>query len=192
MTVLDWKESDGRLVWVDIETTGLDKETDVLLEVCFKITDLDLNVKSRFHSLIWMDNYLDKWGNVIEVVREMHTKNKLINEAHERGSAIQIAESHLLEWLLRHDIGADDPLCGSSVQFDRDWLTYLMPNCMRFFSHRNIDVSTVKELCRRFNPTLFEKLEEDVKPKKLHRADPDIMDTIEEFRWYRDNFLWVA
>jgi oligoribonuclease len=177
------------LIWTDIETTGLDKNKEVLLEVGFRVTDLDLNEMDYFHAIVWMPHYDLVIDNAVKFVLDMHTKNGLLTEAQLTGETLDVVAARLGSWLSSINVD-DEPLCGSSVQFDREWLTHLFPNVMSAFSHRNIDVSTVKELCKRFNPILASKLEEDVVPQKMHRVNPDITDTIEEFEFYRDNFLF--
>jgi len=179
-----------RLIWTDIETTGLDPETEGLLEVGFRITDIDLNEEASFHMLVWEPGYSNILKHTEDVVLDMHNKNNLLLDAESIGEPIDVVGEQLQQWLEDMEVTKDEPLCGSSVQFDRDWLTMLFPNSMSMFAHRNIDVSTVKELCKRYNPELFEKLEEDVVPQKMHRVHPDITDTIDLFEYLRDNFLF--
>lgn len=181
-----------RLIWTDIETTGLDKEKEVLLEVGFRVTDLELKYVKGFSALIWMPNYSFKIAHADDFVKKMHAKNVLFEDAEEHGKPIDQVGADLLKWATKLGVTKEDPLCGSSVQFDREWLTYLFPEVMDLFSYRNIDNSSVKELCRRYNPVLYDKLEEDTKPQKIHRVAPDLTDTINEAKFYLDNFLWVA
>ena len=120
----------------------------------------------------------------------MHTKSGLWEEAVTQGIRPQAAVTGLVNWLIKYDVNNTEPLCGSSVQFDRNWLDYHMPEVISHFSYRNIDISTVKELCRRYNPELYKKIAVDVVPLKDHRVMSDLDDTIAEFKFYRDNFLF--
>ena len=184
--------TEERLIWCDIETTGLDPNKEMLLEVGFKITDLELNVLSETSELFWSDEYAEYCvkKNIDPYVWEMHSKSKLWDYAKRAGSSPYIARVGIIQWLEANNVTKNEPICGSSVQFDRGWLDVWIPEAIGQFSYRNIDVSTIKELCRRYNPELYAKLAEDVTPKKEHRALPDIDDTIEEFRGYRDSFLF--
>ena len=120
----------------------------------------------------------------------MHKKSKLWTVAQSGGSTPGEARTWIYEWIKSHGVSKNEPLCGSSVQFDRAWLDMWMPEVINQFSHRNIDISTLKELCRRYNPSLYAKLDDEVPPRKLHRALPDLDDTIAEFKFYRDSFLF--
>ena len=181
-----------RLVWTDIETTGLDPAKEVILEVGFKITDLTLHVVDNFSVCIWNEAfYANKVREANDLVKDMHDKSGLFEDASMNGVEPDEAEAMILHWLDKNEIGREDPMCGSSVQFDRGFLAEQMPDVANTFSYRNIDMSSVKELCRRFNPILYSKLDEDTNPQKAHRVSPDIDDTINEAEFYLDNFLWV-
>ena len=181
-----------RLVWVDIETTGLDAKGNLLLEVGFKITDLNLETLDEKDWVIWGSEY-DSFcieSNIDSFVWEMHRKSGLWHDAKQNGLPPTLAKNQINEWLLGHKISSADPLCGSSVQFDRRWLDVHMPAVTEQFSYRNIDTSSIKELCRRYNPELYAKLDESTNPVKLHRAMSDLDDTVNEFGFYLENFLF--
>lgn len=186
--------SDERLIWVDLETTGLDPKKEVPLEIGFTITDLDLNILDTFHALIWEDYFEKVIGQCDPFVEQMHATSGLLVEARDQGRPLDSAVTRLEDWLT--EVGVDksdgdgEPLCGSSVQFDRGWMEEWFPDQVARFSYRNIDISSVKELCKRYNPLMYAKIKEDLEPMKLHRALPDLKDTIAEFEWYRDNFLF--
>jgi oligoribonuclease len=182
------------MIWVDIETTGLDPLNDTILEVGFCVTDTELKVVSEFDVLIWdagSQTYVDKADTF---VKKMHGPDgtDLFRIAKEEGIRWADAERALLGWMAEVGVTKDDPLCGSSVHFDRGFLKDQLDTIESQFSHRNIDNSTIKELCRRYNPNVYASVDEFTHPKKLHRAMPDLADTIEEHGFYMDNFLWVA
>lgn len=182
-----------RFVWVDLETMGLDPEKDPIVEMGFRITDIDLNTIDDFEVQIWTSPYFDQCReNAIQYVKDMHKQSGIYTDGpHLSTGAVtpEIALGEALDWLRGHGIQKTEPLCGSSVQFDRSMLHEQYPDVEALFSYRNIDISTVKELCRRLNPDVYERLEEVAPAKKLHRVLSDLDDTISEFRFYRDEFL---
>ena len=189
-------ESKDRMIWIDTETFGLNPQTDYLLEVGFKITDLQLNTIDNFEIQIWQPfTYaarlvLCQTIPKDEIVLEMHRKSGLFTDAQEYGVTILEAEHFMNQWLDMHQVNGEDPMCGSSIQFDRGMLEVQFPSIFSRFHYRNIDVSTVKELCRRFAPEIYEKKGEG--RESLHRVTPDLEDTLVEFRYYRDAFFWAT
>ena len=184
--------TEGRLVWTDIETSGLDPDECQMLEVGFRITDLELNTLAEKSVLIWNDTWVELLteDKVNPLVWNMHIKSELWVDAALYGITLDVATEMLLDWFEENDVDNTEPLCGSSVQFDRGWLEAHMPEVISKFSYRNIDISSVKELCRRYNPVLYAKLDTEILPKKAHRVLSDLDDTISEFKFYRDNFLF--
>ena len=188
--------SDDRMVWIDTETFGLNPKTDYLMEVGFKITDLDLKTIDQFEVKIWQPftysaRLVEAQSNPKdEFVLNMHNESGLFYDAQANGRNILSAEALMHTWLDLHEIDGDDPMCGSSVQFDRGMLEAQFPSVFKRFHYRNIDVSTVKELCRRFAPQIYEKKGEG--PVSQHRVMPDLVDTINEFKFYTENFMWVT
>jgi oligoribonuclease len=183
---------DDRFVFVDIETTGLDHLTDLILEVGIVITDSDLQLIDMYDVQIWESPTYDrKWESVDAFVRNMHDKSGLYDQCRAEGLIPTDAENLLYEWLDGHGV-RNVPLAGSSVHFDRSFLYEDMPKLHSVFGYRNIDVSSIKELCRRVNPDLLAKLDSHTTRKEHHRAVDDCQDTIGELRFYLDNFLWVA
>lgn len=192
--------SDEKLVWIDTETFGLIPEDCPIIEIGILITDLELNEIAKTEQTIWEPWYetvLDdlkfdsaKYKGAAKYVYDMHQSSGLWDLAKKTGVSIEQTQSDLTWWLKEQGVSKLDPMCGSSVQFDRLMLAYHMPAVHDIFSYRNIDNSTLKELCRRYNPILYSKLEEETKPKKAHRVISDLYDTVAEFRFYRDNFLF--
>lgn len=172
-------------VWTDIETTGLEVGEQVILEVGFVLTDSEFNTLDAQSWMLWDDDlYPAKVEAMPEFVRDMHTKNGLLEEAERRGVAPDDFVVEFTELVDDWKINGDDPLCGSSVQFDRAHLTFLADKPMGLFSYRNIDVSSFKETFRKRRPSILEELETTVSYQKLHRVLPDIDDTIGEYKFY--------
>lgn len=191
----------NRLVWTDLETFGLDPERDPIIEIGFLLTDLELKPIDKFTTLIWEEGVYDTaYKNLLKdaenggdgkFVLDMHNKSGLWDAARSLGGSIALAATEVHEWLDEHDINGKDPLCGSSVGFDRGMLGTQFPDIEQRFHYRNIDISSLKELCLRYNPRVAAKMSEVTSPQKLHRSLPDLMDTIGEFQFYLDNFLWT-
>lgn len=184
-----------RLVWCDTETTGLDPMMDQLLEVGFLITDLEFVELDRMKVIIQPgDMAVIQEDQVIPFVWDMHTKSGLWSDI-KNGAGYRLHEAiPMVEAFLdKHEVCTEDPICGSSVQFDRSWLGRWMPTAMGKFSYRNIDVSTLKELMLRLSPDIYVEMPDDAKVmnRKTHRVIEDIEDTISELRFYRNEFLYV-
>lgn len=185
--------------WVDVETFGLDPEKDMLIEVGIKVTDIDLNVITEGHWLIWGPYHKQRLSRLridaengnenAQFVWTMHTNNGLFREAAEYGLPAHQVEDEIVSWMKRNEV-TGFPMCGSSVDFDRKFLLEWMPEVVDQFHYRVIDNSTVKELCRRYNPELFKKVPEAkyVAPE-WHRTKLCLEDTLTEFKFYRDEFL---
>ena len=181
-------------VLVDYETTGLDAAAGLPLELAMLVLNDDLDILAQHQSLIVPPTDI-LWDDLAEVspkVVEMHTKSGLraaITEAMDDESAPGLfeVEQDFMEFLIVNE-ATGLPMCGSSVQFDRGWMRVHQPDLESRFHYRNIDISTVKELCRRYNPSVFAKA--PVKNEK-HRSLADCLETREELGFYLDNFLFV-
>ena len=175
------------LVWIDCEMTGLDPEKDCLVEIAVVITDIQLNVvdkgldlviKPRPESLAGMDDY----------VRNMHTTSGLINEF-DNGLELKDAEAQALDYIKKYVPTAKlSPLAGNTIGTDRMFISRYMPDLDGHLHYRNIDVSTIKELAKRWFPKAYFQA-----PKKVggHRALADILESIDELRHYRQS-VFVA
>lgn len=191
-------EATDRFVFIDIETTGLDQTVEDVLEIGVRITDRELDTIDEFDVLIWNTPKYDQRLEQLKLVPDgfvyqMHDKSGLWEAAQGSGVPEDEAERLVADFLRGHGVGPDteEPMCGSSVQFDRAFLAEQYPVIHNLFSYRNIDTSTIKELCKRLNPKVYEQMEKYTSPQKLHRVIPDIEDTIDELRFYRDNFLFL-
>ena len=177
---------DDRLVWVDLEMTGLDVETDVIVEIACIVTDASLAaVDDGIELIVHAD--ADALARMNDFVREMHTKSGLLPEIERSTVDVTAAQLATLEYVKRHVPKASTaPLCGNSIGTDRGFLARYMSELDEYLHYRSVDVSSLKELCRRWHPEIYRK-----RPGKAenHRALEDIRDSIEELRFYRDNLL---
>jgi oligoribonuclease len=169
------------LVWIDCEMTGLNVEKDCLVEIAVVVTDSELNVLDPGLDLVIKPNpeSLAKMG---EFVTEMHTASGLINEFDD-GHDLATAERMVLEYIQRWvSDPRQAPLAGNSIGTDRMFINRYMPTLDSFLHYRNIDVSSIKELTRRWFPKVYFQL-----PKKDggHRALADILESIKELKYYR-------
>ena len=177
--------TDDRLVWIDCEMTGLDVVSDALVEIACVVTGPDLApVHEGFTTVIKPPARAAE--SMDDVVVNMHTESGLINEF-AAGITIEAAQLELMEYL--KDQGVEEkrsPLCGSSVYVDRGFLARDMPEVDAYLHYRLIDVSSLKELARRWYPRVYYS-----SPRKTgnHRALGDILDSIAELRYYRDAMM---
>lgn len=190
-------DRDDVLPWIDIETFGLDPMNDPIIEFGFRITNLALEELASFSWVIWSGWHVERHEEIVkdawrgnknaQFIWEMHTKNKLFENASCYGIRPEQVEKRVVDWFEGHKL-LGLPMCGSSVHFDRKHLLAQMPQVEALFHYRIIDVSALKETCRRYAPKVY-----DAVPAKVeqHRVDPDLYETVEEFRYYRDNFLKV-
>uniref|UniRef100_A0A8V5H685 Oligoribonuclease, mitochondrial n=5 Tax=Psittaciformes TaxID=9223 RepID=A0A8V5H685_MELUD len=174
-----------RMVWVDLEMTGLDVEKDQILEMACLITDCDLNVLAEGPNLIinQPDELLESMS---DWCKEHHGKSGLTKAVKESKISLQQAEYEFLSFVRQQTPPGVCPLAGNSVHADKKFLDKYMPQFMRHLHYRIIDVSTVKELCRRWYPEEYE-----FAPKKAasHRALDDIRESIKELQFYRDSIF---
>ena len=173
---------DDRIVWVDLEMTGLDVDIDRIIEIACIITDGDLNVVASSPDLV-INQPKDVMDNMGEWCRKHHGKSGLTEEVLQSTISLSNAEEIICSFVRKHTEKGISPLAGNSVHVDKKFLEKQMPNFMSHLHYRIIDVSTVKELCRRWHPEEYAKC---TKKKTLHRALEDIKESIEELRFYRN------
>jgi oligoribonuclease len=185
--------SDQLLLWVDIETFGLAVE-DPILEIGLRVTDLDLNTVDEIVHTIWNKPREERYQLPLgrdEWVLKVHSENGLFDEARSRHYQYpREIEPELIEFKQKHFPGDEKPpMCGSSVHFDREHLFWDFPALHDQFGYRNIDISSLKELCKRFNPGVYSQIDQYTTKQERHRVVPDLDDTISEARFYLDIFL---
>ena len=174
-----------RLVWIDCEMTGLDLRADALIEVAALVTDFELNVLGEGVDII-IKPPAEALDQMIEFVRTMHETSGLLEEL-ANGVTLEEAEQQVMAYIREH-CGAESrpPLAGNTVGTDRGFLARDMPTLDAFLHYRIVDVSSIKELARRWYPRAYFG-----SPQKRgnHRALADIQESIEELRYYRETIF---
>lgn len=172
--------NEDRLVWIDLEMTGLDTDNDTILEIATVVTDAQLNVLAEGPELAIAQplatlEAMDDWN------RNQHGGSGLWRRVLEEGVPMAEAEARTLEFLERWVPAGKSPMCGNSICQDRRFLHRQMPRLEKFFHYRNLDVSTVKELARRWAPQVLGGFTKH----SAHTALSDVRDSIDELRHYR-------
>jgi oligoribonuclease len=170
------------LVWMDLEMTGLDHDADVIVEIATIVTDDDLGIVAEGPDLV-VHQPPETLARMNDVVRDMHTKSGLLRAIERSTLTLEDAGDQTLAFIVEHcPEPRSVPLAGNSIGTDRRFLARWLPAIEAHLHYRSVDVSTVKELCRRWYPAEYEK-----RPGKQgsHRALGDIRESIEELRYYR-------
>lgn len=177
-------QSAGNLIWIDLEMTGLDTTTDLIIEIATIITDSQLNIVAEgpvlaIHQSDAAMNGMDEWNT------RQHGGSGLTERV--RGSTIDeaTAEQQTLDFLSEYVPPNTSPMCGNSICQDRRFMARLMPELEAFFHYRNLDVSTLKELARLWKPELVSGFSK----KGAHLALDDILESIDEMKYYREHFI---
>ena len=181
-------EISENLVWIDCEMTGLNPETDCLVEVAVVITNSELEILDAGLNVV-IKPRAESWAQMNDFVREMHTQSGLVQDV-EDGVDLAEAEKLILDYIKKFVPNEKEaPLAGNSIGTDRMFLNRYMPNLDKYLHYRNIDVSSIKELTRRWYPRVYFQL-----PKKDggHRALADILESIQELRYYRETVMVAA
>ncbi len=174
----------NNLIWVDMEMSGLNPDTDKVLEVAIVVTDTHLNTVAEapvlvVHQADAVLGTMDSWNT------STHGKSGLIERVRNSALAEADVENCLVEFLQQHVPADVSPMCGNSVHQDRRFMARHLPKLEAFFHYRNLDVSTLKELMRRWKPELAAGLTKHGK----HEALADIYESIDELKYYREHFL---
>jgi len=175
-----------RLVWMDLEMTGLDVRRHVIVEIAVLVTGADLVALDDGIDLV-VHQPPDALAEMDDYVRTMHTRSGLLPEIEASTTSLDDAGTAALQYVRSHVPEAGTaPVCGNSIGVDRRFLDVELPELDGFLHYRSIDVSTLKELCRRWAPEVYRK-----RPSKqeAHRALADIHESIAELVYYRDHFL---
>jgi oligoribonuclease len=182
-------ESDDRLVWLDLEMTGLEVERHRIVEIAVAVTDAQLETLDDGLDLV-VHQPPEVMAEMDDFVRAMHTKSGLLTEIEQSTLTLEAAGVQTIEYLSQYvrDPGTA-PMCGNSIGVDRRFLNRYLPALDNYLHYRSIDVSSLKELCRRWYPAAYRK-----RPGKAeaHRALADIRESINELRYYRETILRPA
>ena len=170
----------NNLIWLDLEMTGLDPDRDAILEIATVVTDDELEIVDEgpniaIHQSEEVLKGMDQWG------KDQHERSGLLERVRNSPFSCKDAEEKTLQFLSGHCSKEESPLCGNSVLKDRQFVMRHMPRLEGFLHYRNIDVSTIKELVRRWYPGI-----PDYTKQKLHLALQDIRESIDELRYYRE------
>ncbi len=178
------RPNEFNLVWVDMEMTGLDPDSDRIIEVAVVVTDSNLNILAEgpvfaIHQSDEILDGMDAWN------KGTHGRSGLIERVKASTVSEADAESALIDFLKHFVPNGKSPMCGNTICQDRRFMVRGMPKLEAFFHYRNLDVSTLKELCKRWKP----ELASGFKKHQKHTALADIIESIEELRYYREHFI---
>ena len=176
--------NENNLIWIDLEMTGLDTQNDRIIEIATLVTDVDLHVLAEgpviaiFQPQEVLDG-MDEWNTT------QHGKSGLTRRVQESRHSVADAERETLAFLRQWVPKGASPMCGNSICQDRRFMARLMPGLEDWFHYRNLDVSSLKELARRWAPQVYQGFNKD----SSHLAMDDIRDSIAELQFYREHFL---
>ena len=177
-------EKKQHLIWIDLEMTGLIPESDRIIEIATIVTNCDLQVVAEgpvlaIHQRAEVMSGMDEWN------KRHHGASGLVERVRLSAANEGDAERRTLSFLSQYCERGASPMCGNSICQDRRFLARYMPALESFFHYRNLDVSSVKELARRWRPDLMEGFSK----KNTHKALDDIRESIQELRYYREHFF---
>ena len=180
-------QDQNNLIWIDMEMTGLVPETDRIIEVAIVVTDGNLNTLAEGPVLVVHQpdavlDAMDSWN------KSTHKKSGLIDKVKASILTDTEVENQMIEFLKLHVPSSTSPMCGNSICQDRRFMARGMPKLEAYFHYRNLDVSTLKELAKRWKPEIMSGMKKHGK----HEALADIYESIEELKYYRQHFLQVV
>ena len=178
------KIDEMNLVWVDLEMSGLNPETDTIIEIATIVTDANLEVldEGPVYAIRHPESVIeamDEWNS------KTHSESGLIQRMHDEGVSMREAELKTLEFMKQFVSERKSPMCGNSICQDRRFMAREMPTLKSYFHYRNLDVSTLKELAKRWKPELLDQFTK----QGAHTALADIRESIDEMKFYREHFI---
>ena len=186
MTETALQKSENNLIWVDMEMTGLQPDTDRIIEVAVVVTDAQLAIRIEgpvfaVHQTDAVLDGMDAWN------KGTHGRSGLVDRVRASAVTEAMAEQALTQWLASYVPQGKSPMCGNSICQDRRFMARTMPALESYFHYRNLDVSTLKELAKRWKPSALE----GIKKAQKHTALADIHESIDELAHYRTHLLAV-
>ncbi|MES2355725.1 MAG: oligoribonuclease [Pseudomonadota bacterium] len=174
----------NNLIWIDMEMSGLKPEQDRVLEIAIVVTDSELNTIAEAPVLVVRQDVavldgMDSWN------KSTHAKSGLIDKVKASTADEAEVETQMIEFLKQHVPEGVSPMCGNSICQDRRFLARWMPKLEEYFHYRNLDVSTLKELAKRWKPEVASGITKHGK----HEALADVHESIDELKYYRENFI---
>ena len=175
--------AESRLVWIDLEMTGLDPDENTIIEIATIVTESDLSIVAEGPSFA-IDVAKEELAKMDNWNVKHHTENGLLDRIQSDGVSMENAERHTLEFLKEHCSPGQSPLCGNTIGQDRRFLRRYMPELHDFFHYRSVDVTSIKILARSWYPEVGKW-----RKNSGHRALDDIRGSIEELAYYRDQLF---
>lgn len=174
----------NNLVWLDMEMTGLNPDGDRIIEMAMVVTNSALELVAESPS--WVVHQSDEvLAGMDEWNQKTHGRSGLIDKVRASTTSEAEVEAAALEFLRKYSGKGHSPMCGNTISQDRRFMARYMPELEAFFHYRNLDVSTLKELCKRWQPNIYKGF----KKKGRHTALADIYESIDELKYYREHFL---
>ncbi|MBL1140523.1 MAG: oligoribonuclease [Proteobacteria bacterium] len=178
-------QSENNLIWIDLEMTGLDTNTDYIIEIATIVTDPQLNILAEgpvvaIHQPQEILDKMDEWNT------RQHGQSGLVERIQKSSYSVAEAESMTLEFVEKFVPKGKSPMCGNSICQDRRFMHRLMPELEEYFLYRNLDVSTIKEIMKRWAPD-----KEGYNKQGNHLAMDDIRDSIAELKYYREHVFKI-
>jgi oligoribonuclease len=182
----DMAIDDNNLIWIDLEMTGLEPQTDQILEIATVVTNKNLEILARgpviaIRQPFSIMNAMDEWNTT------HHGDSGLTQRVLNSKNSTHVAEQETMDFLAQYVVPGKSPMCGNSICQDRRFMARLMPELEAFFHYRNLDVSTLKELARLWKPEIVRGFTK----KSAHLALDDVLESIDELKYYRDFFIQI-